>query len=161
MADQEVILIVDDEPEIVAAISYLPEEEGFTTVSAADGLQALGIAFTQALSLVILDVAMPRMDGFDTLAQLRLHAPDLPIVMLTVREDQSSKLRGFELGADDYVTKPFGARELIARVRAQLRRRTARSTFAYNDSRIAIDATTCTVIVDGDVYHVKIGRAHV
>jgi two-component system, OmpR family, alkaline phosphatase synthesis response regulator PhoP len=116
------ILIVDDEPEILRLVVDYMQAAGFTTETAASGPQALERASSAAPDLVILDLGLPGLDGLDVTRALR-RTSDVPIIMLTARDDETDKLIGLELGADDYVTKPFSPRELVARTRAVLRRR--------------------------------------
>jgi DNA-binding response OmpR family regulator len=116
------ILIVDDEPKIVRLVADYLAAAGFAVSTARSGEEALMRARTQPPDLVILDLGLPEMDGLDVTRALRRNG-DLPIIMLTARDDETDKLIGLELGADDYVTKPFSPRELVARVRAVLRRR--------------------------------------
>ena len=116
------ILVVDDEPKITQLVRDYLERAGFGVVTAADGREALMRARTEHPDLVVLDLGLPQLDGLDVTRRLRRDA-DVPIIMLTARDDETDKLIGLELGADDYVTKPFSPRELVARVRAVLRRR--------------------------------------
>ena len=122
--DQEMarILIVEDEPNMVAGLRDNFEYEGYEVISASDGIAGLERALNEAPDLVILDVMMPRMSGLDVCKQLRAKRPSLPVIMLTARGQEVDKVVGLELGADDYVTKPFSIRELLARVKAVLRR---------------------------------------
>lgn len=118
------VLIVDDEKDIVEIISYNLEKEGFSTLKAYDGEAALKSVRTQKPDLLILDLMLPKMNGLDVCRAIR-HAPEtasLPIIMLTAKSDEVDKVTGLEVGADDYVTKPFSIRELTARVRSLLRR---------------------------------------
>ena len=121
------ILVVDDEPRITQLVRDYLERAGFVVVTARDGREALMRARTEQPDLVVLDLGLPQLDGLDVTRQLRRDA-DVPIIMLTARDDETDTLVGLELGADDYVTKPFSPRELVARVRAVLRRRSASST---------------------------------
>jgi DNA-binding response OmpR family regulator len=116
------ILVVDDEPKITQLVRDYLESAGFGVLTAADGREALMRAHTERPDLVILDLGLPQLDGLDVARSLRRDG-DLPIIMLTARDDETDKVIGLELGADDYVTKPFSPRELVARVRAVLRRR--------------------------------------
>ena len=116
------ILVVDDEPKITQLVRDYLERAGFSVVTAGDGSEALMRARTESPDLVVLDLGLPQLDGLDVTRRLRRDA-DVPIIMLTARDDETDKLIGLELGADDYVTKPFSPRELVARVRAVLRRR--------------------------------------
>jgi DNA-binding response OmpR family regulator len=115
------ILIVDDEPKILRLVHDFLTAAGFRTSAARSGDEALMRVRTEAPDLVILDLGLPGLDGLDVTRAIR-RTGDLPIIMLTARDDESDKLIGLELGADDYVTKPFSPRELVARVRALLRR---------------------------------------
>jgi DNA-binding response OmpR family regulator len=117
----ETILVVDDELAIVQVIRERLEREGFEVRAAGDGTAALA-ALQEPLDLIILDLMLPDMDGFEVLRQLRQGGCDLPVIILTARDDDVDVIVGLELGADDYVVKPFNPRELVARVRAILRR---------------------------------------
>jgi two-component system alkaline phosphatase synthesis response regulator PhoP len=117
----ETILIVDDEPKIVKTVRAYLEKAGFRVASAADGQAALTVFRHEKPALVILDLGLPGIDGLDVTRTMRRES-SVPIIMLTARVDEADKLIGLELGADDYVTKPFSPRELVARVRAVLRR---------------------------------------
>ena len=117
----ETILVVDDEPKIVKTVRAYLESAGFRVVTAGDGQMALTVYRHEEPSLVILDLGLPGIDGLDVARTLRQEA-NVPIIMLTARVDETDRLIGLELGADDYVTKPFSPRELVARVRAVLRR---------------------------------------
>jgi two-component system, OmpR family, alkaline phosphatase synthesis response regulator PhoP len=115
------ILIVDDEPKIVRLVRDYLEQAGFGVSVAGDGSEALMRARTEHPDLVVLDLGLPGLDGLDVTRTLRAGS-NLPIIMLTARDDETDRVLGLELGADDYVTKPFSPRELVARVRAVLRR---------------------------------------
>ena len=121
------ILIVDDEPEIVRLVVDYMSAAGFATETARNGTEAVERAATESPDLVILDLGLPGIDGLDVTRTLR-RSSDVPIIMLTARDDETDKLIGLELGADDYVTKPFSPRELVARTRAVLRRRAGSTT---------------------------------
>jgi len=116
------ILIVEDEPDMVLGLKDNFEFEGYEVVTAADGLAGLERARSQKPDLIILDIMLPRLSGLEVCKILRSEGHDLPIIMLTARGQEIDKVVGLELGADDYVTKPFSIRELLARVRAILRR---------------------------------------
>jgi two-component system alkaline phosphatase synthesis response regulator PhoP len=115
------ILVVDDEPRISEIVRDYLERAGFTVTTAGNGADALAIARTKRPDLVVLDLGLPKMDGLDVTRALRKQS-NVPIIMLTARVDESDKLIGLELGADDYITKPFSPKELVARVRAVFRR---------------------------------------
>ena len=118
------VLVVDDEPRIVEIARDYLRQAGFHVLTAGDGSRALGLARTERPRLVVLDLMLPGMDGLDVTRAMRRDPllSNIPIVMLTARVDEADKLIGLELGADDYLTKPFSPRELVARVRAVLRR---------------------------------------
>jgi two-component system alkaline phosphatase synthesis response regulator PhoP len=115
------ILVVDDEPRIAEICRDYLERAGFKVITAGNGADALALARTKQPDLVVLDLGLPKMDGLDVTRVLRKHS-NVPIIMLTARVEESDKLIGLELGADDYLTKPFSPRELVARVRAVFRR---------------------------------------
>jgi DNA-binding response OmpR family regulator len=115
------ILVVDDEPVVRDVVVRYLERDGFTTVEAATGDDARELIEAREPSLVVLDVMLPGMDGLELCRWIRSHA-DVPVILLTARVDETDRIVGLELGADDYVTKPFSPRELVARVRAVLRR---------------------------------------
>jgi DNA-binding response OmpR family regulator len=115
------ILVVDDEPKITQLVRDYLERAGFAVQEARDGKTALSIAKTQKPDLVVLDLGLPQMDGLDFTREFR-KISDIPIIMLTARSEETDKLIGLELGADDYITKPFSPRELVARVRVVFRR---------------------------------------
>jgi DNA-binding response OmpR family regulator len=115
------VLVVEDEPRILSFLVRGLESEGFTVDSELDGASALRRASARRYDLVVLDLLLPRLDGLSVLRELQRLRPRLPVVILSARSDLATKLRGFELGASDYVAKPFALDELIARIRAQLR----------------------------------------
>lgn len=117
----ETILVVDDEPKIVKQARDYLEKSGYHVLSAADGVTALAAARHDHPDLIVLDLNLPQMDGLDICRALRRES-DVPIIMLTARVEETDRLIGLELGADDYITKPFSPRELVARVRAVMRR---------------------------------------
>jgi len=120
------ILVVDDEPRIAQIARDYLERAGYTVTTAGNGADALAIARTRHPDLIVLDLGLPHVDGLDVTRALRKHS-NVPIIMLTARVEESDKLVGLELGADDYMTKPFSPRELVARVRAVFRRTDAAS----------------------------------
>jgi DNA-binding response OmpR family regulator len=153
----EMVLVVDDEPRMTKFIRMNLELEGYRVIEAHNGLEALDKARTNLPDLVILDVMMPELDGFETLEMLR-EVSNVPVIMLTVRSDEEDKVRGLELGADDYVTKPFGTRELVSRVKAVLRRIqgpvTPQEAILKIDDRLSIDFNSRDVIVEEK--HIKL-----
>lgn len=148
----ETILVVDDEERIIELAKMYIEQEGYKVASATDGLSALQQILSDPPALVVLDLMLPRLDGWEVCRRVRAES-DVPILMLTARNDDIDKIVGLELGADDYLTKPFNPRELIARIKAILRR-TDRKTASKNVAPItydnlAIDPQRRTVKVDG------------
>jgi len=135
------ILIVDDELEMVRGLEDNLRFEGYQIASATNGEDGLALALSDAPDLLLLDAMMPRLSGWDVCRELRRRGVDVPIIMLTARGAEIDRVRGLELGADDYVTKPFSLRELLARVRAVLRRPGPRrkfEEFAFADVRIRL-----------------------
>ena len=133
------ILVIDDEPEMVRGLEDNFRFEGYQTLSATDGATGLALALREGPDLVLLDIMMPRMSGWDVLRALRDKQLDIPVIMLTARGEEADRIVGLDLGADDYVTKPFSLRELLARVRAVLRRpgpRQRLTTYAFGDVRL-------------------------
>ncbi len=153
----ELILVVDDEPRMTRFIRMNLELEGFRVVEARTGTEALDKVRVALPDLVLLDVMMPEMDGLETLRLLR-EVSKVPVIMLTVRADEDDKVRGLELGADDYVTKPFGARELVSRVKAVLRRTQGpgrpEDSVVRIDERLSVDYNNREAIVAGQ--HIKL-----
>jgi two-component system alkaline phosphatase synthesis response regulator PhoP len=141
------ILIVEDEPAMVAGLRDNFEFEGHQVLSAPDGVAGLERALKDSPDLVILDVMMPRMSGLDVCKQLKQKRPSIPIIMLTARGQEVDKVVGLELGADDYVTKPFSIRELLARVKAVLRRAQGqhkeKERYVFGD--VEVDVRKCQV----------------
>src|SRR5512144_284002 len=118
----ELVLLVDDEPSILQLARMYLEREGFTVEQVSDGAAALSYADRRQPDLMVLDVMLPKVDGFEVCKRLRASGRQFPILMLTARDEDIDKILGLELGADDYLTKPFNPRELVARVKAILRR---------------------------------------
>ena len=149
----ETILVVDDEPNIIELARMYLEQEGFRVQSASDGAKALEMIGRQPPAVMVLDLMLPEVDGWDVCRRVRAGsaAPDLPIIMLTARDDDVDKIVGLELGADDYVTKPFNPRELVARVKAILRRtrRAARPQAPVHVGDLTIDPARHEGIVAG------------
>ena len=120
----ECILVVDDDPEIVNAIAITLEREGWQVRRAYDGLQAVDQCLDPAVKLILIDVMMPKLDGLSALLRIR-ERRNLPVIVLSAKSEDTDKILGLSMGADDYVTKPYNPQELIARVRSQLRRYTS------------------------------------
>lgn len=156
--DAKRILVVDDEPRMIGFIRMNLELEGYQVIEAHNGLEALEAIRTQLPDLVLLDVMMPQLDGFETLRMLREFS-NIPVIMLTAKGEEDDKVFGLELGADDYVTKPFGSRELSSRVRAVLRRvetptASPETAVLKIDDRLSVDFNRREVIVNGE--HIKL-----
>ena len=122
MEQKKTILIVEDEKNIVDILRFNLQREGYDTLEAYDGEDGLEKARSGKPDLILLDVMLPRMNGFDVCRALREEGSNVPVVILTAREEETDKVLGLEIGADDYITKPFSMRELIARVGANIRR---------------------------------------
>jgi DNA-binding response OmpR family regulator len=142
------ILVVEDEPRIRAFLGRALEAEGFAVDGAADGLEGLRRALDTSYDLVVLDLLLPRVDGLTVLRELNRRCPGTPVVVVSARSDLATKLRGFELGASDYVAKPFACDELVARVRAQLRTRPGGGALLHA-GRMSLDLTAREVTIDG------------
>ena len=145
------ILIVEDEPNMVAGLRDNFEFEGYQVITAGDGVAGLQRALSDSPDLVVLDVMMPRMSGLDVCKQLKSKRPAIPIIMLTARGQEVDKVVGLELGADDYITKPFSIRELLARVKAVLRRAQPvpkdRDRYSFGD--VEVNLRSCQVLRKG------------
>ena len=120
--DKKKILIVDDEKPIVEILTYNLHKEGYETIEAYDGEQAITLALTQKPDLILLDIMLPKVDGLTVCKRIRHTLTNVPILILSAKDEEIDKIRGLELGADDYITKPFSVRELMARVKANLRK---------------------------------------
>ncbi|KOF56087.1 MULTISPECIES: response regulator transcription factor [Clostridium] len=149
----EKILVVDDEPHIVQLITFNLEKNGYKVISANNGVDGLKMAKQELPQLVLLDLMLPELDGYDVCREIRRdnNISNMPVIMLTAKSEELDKILGLELGADDYITKPFSVRELIARVKAVLRR----TKVEYNDkiykfSDISIDFQKHEVIKNNE-----------
>ena len=156
MDTKETVLVVDDDREIVGAIALALEKEGYRVLRAYDGMEALDHALDPELRLILMDVIMPRLDGLSAVLRIR-ERRNLPIIVLSAKSEESDKVLGLSMGADDYVTKPFSTQELVARVRSQLRRYTrlgdvnasARDRRIVN-GRLSYDPDSRVLTADGD-----------
>ena len=146
MSEQKTVLIVEDEKNIVDILRFNLMREGYRTIEAYDGEDGLNKARTENPDLILLDVMLPKMIGFDVCRALRQEGNNVPVIILTAREEETDKVLGLEIGADDYITKPFSMRELIARVGANIRR----SAMISAASTSAATAET-TMPVSGDL----------
>jgi len=151
------ILVVDDEAHILELVRFNLEKDGYRVVTAQDGLEALKLAREERPDLIVLDVMLPGVDGFEVCRMIQRdnETGEIPIIMLTARSEEIDKILGLEIGADDYMTKPFSPRELLARVKARLRR-SARSQFPGDDvaavirvDKLSIDPQRFEVFLDG------------
>ena len=145
------ILVVEDEPAMVAGLRDNFEFEGYEVITARDGIEGLERALDESPDLVVLDVMMPRMSGLEVCKQLRAKRASLPIIMLTARGQEVDKVVGLELGADDYVTKPFSIRELLARVKSVLRRTAVlpKDKEQHSFADVEVDLRRCRVLRSG------------
>ena len=151
------VLIVEDEKNIVDILSFNLVREGYETLEAFDGQTGLQLALEQNPDLILLDLMLPKMNGFDVCKAIRAQNRSAPIIMLTAREEETDKVLGLELGADDYITKPFSMRELLARVKANIRRTEMLTAAAPAPAkaapaaagRIAVDSDQMVVFKDG------------
>lgn len=116
------VLVIDDEQSIVTLLQYNLSQAGYEVITALDGEEGFNLAIQEKPNLIVLDLMLPKMDGIEVCKQLRIQHVDIPILMLTAKDDEFDKVLGLELGADDYMTKPFSPREVVARVKAILRR---------------------------------------
>jgi DNA-binding response OmpR family regulator len=146
------ILVADDDPDIRGLLRELLDRRGFAVTEARDGQEALRLFFDERPDLVVLDISMPGLDGWQTLERIR-ELSDVPVVMLTAKDTELEKTRGLRAGADDYVTKPFGRQELLARLEALLRRTGRREAepARYSDAFVTIDFAQRTVSVRGEL----------
>jgi DNA-binding response OmpR family regulator len=144
------VLVVDDDPDIRVLLKELLERQGYGVTEAANGKEALRALYSVPPDVVLLDVSMPELDGWQTLERIR-DLSDVPVAMLTARAAELEKVRGLKAGADDYITKPFGRQELLARVEAMLRRAGAREETAqsYADALLQVDFVQRSVTANG------------
>ena len=148
------ILICDDDKDIVSALDIYLTSEGYATIKAYNGLECLELAASQPVDLILLDVMMPGLDGIRTTAKLR-ESCNVPIILLTAKSEDSDKILGLNIGADDYITKPFNPIEVVARVKSQLRRYTSlggseKSTGLITVGPVSMDDSAKRVTVDGE-----------
>jgi DNA-binding response OmpR family regulator len=151
------ILVVEDEPNMVVGLRDNFEFEGYEVITALDGVEGLQMALEESPDLVVLDVMMPRMSGLEVCKQLRAQRASIPIIMLTARGQEVDKVVGLELGADDYVTKPFSIRELLARVKAVLRRTSVlpKDLDQHTFGDVEVDLRRCRVLRSGKALDVS------
>jgi two-component system, OmpR family, copper resistance phosphate regulon response regulator CusR len=153
------ILVIEDEARILAFVARALRAEGFTVGVAGDGETGLALALAHPYDLVVLDLLLPGMDGLDLLRRLRVEKPVLPVLILSARSEVNTKLRGFELGADDYLAKPFSLDELLARVRARLRPRTSNGdAYVLHAGRLLLDVARREARLGGRVSELTDGE---
>ena len=145
------LLIVEDEPSIALALEDDLRRDGYETEVVSDGETAARQAIAQTFDLILLDVMLPRKDGFEVCREVREAGVETPIVLLTAKTHEAEKVLGLESGADDYVTKPYSARELRARIKAHLRRRSAQTPVVYRFGDAELDIARCELRRDGKV----------
>ena len=148
------LLVVEDEKNIVDILAFNLKREGYEVVTAMDGAAGLALALAEDPDLILLDLMLPKLDGFEVCRRLREQGRTTPVIMLTAREEETDKVLGLELGADDYITKPFSMRELLARVKANIRRTDMAAAAApaaqlLELGRITVDLQSMTVYKDG------------
>jgi DNA-binding response OmpR family regulator len=146
----ETILLVEDDPAILRGLQMNLSLEGFKVVAARDGEEGLRFARQHRPDLIVLDMMLPKLEGNAVIRQLRLADPDTPIVVLSAKSEEGDKVLSLSLGADDYVTKPFGVAELIARIRAALRRRRRESKMAPAFGAVSLDLDGRRILVSGE-----------
>lgn len=144
------ILIVDDETNIVDILDYNLRKEGYTTITAYDGETGLALALEENPDLVLLDIMMPGLDGYEVCRSIR-KVSQVPVIMLTAKAEEADKVLSFELGADDYMTKPFGMREMLARIMANLRRVNMPQASSHSSNRLVFGE----LVLDLDLYEVR------
>ncbi|MEG0752819.1 MAG: response regulator transcription factor [Angelakisella sp.] len=153
------ILVVDDDKEIARAIQKLLTLEGYSVITAGNGLEALEVLATESVQLILLDVMMPKLDGLSATMKIR-ERNNIPIIILSAKTEDSDKILGLSMGADDYVTKPFNPQELVARVKSQLRRYiqlgdmdSQGKTGQIENGRLCLDTEAKQLLVDGEDAH--------
>lgn len=144
------ILLVDDEKQLIQAISVILKQNNYSVDLAYDGEEGLDCALTGIYDLIVLDIMMPKLDGISLLKTLRHNKIDCPILMLTAKSETQDKIQGLNFGADDYITKPFDMQELLARIKALLRRKENLTNDVLSFSDIALDRDTSTLISKGN-----------
>ena len=144
------ILVIDDDGYIRELVSVLLKDAGFSVVEAVDGQDAMLMLGKEKIDLCVLDLMMPKMDGFEFCKQARRYYEDMPILMLTAKADISQKVKGFELGTDDYLTKPFEGAELTARVKALLKRYKINASQSIQIGTLTMDKTSYAILSNGE-----------
>ena len=152
MSEKKTVLIVEDEKSIVDILRFNLEKEGYRCIAAYDGEAGLSAALSEDPDLILLDVMLPKMIGFDVCRTLREKGDNVPVIILTAREEEEDKVLGLEIGADDYITKPFSMRELMARVKANIRRTVMQGTNTETEkSGLVINTENYQVLKNGKI----------
>ena len=148
----EKILVIEDEPDMVMGLKDNLEYEGYAVVTARDGVEGIQLAQKELPDLIVLDLMLPKKDGYDVCKELRAKGMDTPIIMLTAKGQEVDKVLGLELGADDYVTKPFSIREVLARIKAVLRRKGSRpqKLESYSFGNVRVDFRKSFAVRNGE-----------
>ncbi len=149
------ILVVDDEAPIRELVRFYIEKEGYTMLEAEDGVTALNVFENEYVDLAVVDVMMPRMDGWELVSELKA-IRDVPVVMLTAMGESKDKLKGFDLGVDDYVVKPFDPDELMARIRTILKRYSINSQNVITIGNVTFDGDKCEILYQDKVIHLPL-----
>jgi len=156
MTRRETILVVEDEASMLAGLEYALAKEGYDVHSAVDGERALAMVRKSAPDLILLDVMLPKRSGLDVLRELRKERRNVPVILLTARGQELDKVQGLDLGADDYVTKPFSLAELLARIRARLRGRASDVPDSFELSGARVDLKGMRVEKGGEVHELSL-----
>lgn len=156
--DKKTILVVDDEQSIIDILVYNLKKEGYNTIEANDGITAVEMAIDQKPDLILLDIMLPKMDGLSACKRIKSAIPNVPILILSAKDEELDKIVGLELGADDYITKPFSVRELMARVKANLRKTEVPPIIATNNKEKREEHTieVGDLLLDVDRFEVKV-----
>ena len=149
MTEEKTVLVVEDEKNIVDILRFNLERKGYRVIEAYDGEEGLRMARTEKPDLILLDIMLPKMIGFDVCGALRKDGDNVPILLLTAREEEDDKVRGLEIGADDYITKPFEIEELLARLRLIFRKWSTSRSKVYELDYLKVDLTAHTTEVAG------------
>lgn len=154
------ILVVDDEPAIVTLLTYNLQQQGFETLTANNGEMALHVAQTNVVDCILLDLMLPGMDGLAVIKQLRQLQNEVPVIIITAKSQEVDRIIGLELGADDYISKPFSPREVVARINAVLRRNTAHQGANQNDDQRILSLASLVVDLEHHLVTVHDQQLH-
>ena len=153
------ILVVDDEAPIRELVRFYIEKEGYTMLEAENGIEALEVFENEYVDLAVVDVMMPKMDGWELVSELK-QIRDVPVVMLTAMGESKDKLKGFDLGVDDYVVKPFDPDELMARIRTILKRYSINSQNVIKIGEVTFDGDKCEILYQDKVIHLPLKQLY-